>query len=67
MSGSPAFPPLSCRTAIIRRPNTRRHNMAFARSLVIGLVCLAAARKLPYHKETEKFHLGAPCPASAQP
>ena len=41
--------------------------MAFARALVIGLVSLAAARKLPYHKETEHFHQGAPRPACAQP
>ena len=41
--------------------------MAFARSLVIGLVSLAAARKLPYHKETEHFHQGAPRPACARP
>ena len=60
-------PPLAAPRSYDGRPNTRRHNMAFARSLVIGLVSLAAARKLPYHKETEKFHQGAPCPASAQP
>ena len=41
--------------------------MAFARSLMICLVGLAAARKLPHHKATEHFHQGAPRPACAQP
>lgn len=42
-------------------------HMVFARSLLICLLGLAAARKLPYHKGTEHFHQGAHRPACAQP
>ena len=45
----------------------RKPHMVFARSLLICLLGLAAARKLPYHKGTEHFHQGAHRPACAQP
>ena len=51
--------------ASIRRAS--RTGMVFARSLMICLLGLAAARKLPYHKGTEHFHQGAHRPACAQP
>ena len=55
----------SCRKITPLR--SARGGMAFPRSLMICLVGLAAARKLPHHKATEHFHQGAPRPACAQP
>ena len=63
------LPQRSHQTPARSRASIRRQaaHMVFARSLMICLLGLAAARKLPYHKGTEHFHQGAHRPACAQP